>query len=129
LLPNDSPLITASAWFGWAAAETGVSEKNTSIDNYWFSVYTLFIHSKGANMKSTIQKWGNSLAIRIPKSFANEIDLSQGTEIDLILFDDKIQIEPIKKKKLSLEDLLSRVTADNIHKEIDTGVPVGKEVW
>jgi len=80
-------------------------------------------------MKSTIQKWGNSLAIRIPKSFANEIDLSQGTEIDLILFDDKIQIEPIKKKKLSLEDLLSRVTADNIHKEIDTGVPVGKEVW
>ena len=80
-------------------------------------------------MKSTIQKWGNSLAIRIPKSFANEIDLSQGTEIDLILFEDKIQIEPIKKKKLSLDDLLSRVTDDNIHKEIDTGVPVGKEVW
>lgn len=80
-------------------------------------------------MKSTIQKWGNSLAIRIPKSFANEIDLSQGTEIDLILFDNKIQIEPIKKKKLSLDDLLSRVTDDNIHKEIDTGLPVGKEVW
>jgi antitoxin MazE len=80
-------------------------------------------------MKSTIQKWGNSLAIRIPKSFANEIDLFQGTEIDLILFDGKIQIEPIKKKKLSLNDLLSKVTEDNIHKEIDTGVPVGKEVW
>ena len=80
-------------------------------------------------MKSTIQKWGNSLAIRIPKSFADEIHLSQGTEVDLILFDDKIQIEPIKKKKLSLNDLLSRVTDDNIHEEIDTGVPIGKEVW
>lgn len=80
-------------------------------------------------MKSTIQKWGNSLAIRIPKSFANEIHLSQGTEINLILFDDKIQIEPIKTKKLSLDDLLSRVTDDNIHEEIDTGLPIGKEVW
>ncbi len=79
-------------------------------------------------MKSTVQKWGNSLAIRIPKSFANEIDLSQGTEIDLVLFDDKIQIEPIKKK-LSLKDLLSKVTDDNIHNEIDTGAVVGKEVW
>ncbi len=78
-------------------------------------------------MKSTVQKWGNSLAIRIPKSFANEIDLSQGTEIDLVLFDNKIQIEPAKKK-MSLDDLLSKVTDDNIHKEIDTGAPVGKEV-
>ena len=80
-------------------------------------------------MKSTVQKWGNSLAIRIPKSFANEIDLNQGTEIDLVLFENKIQIEPTKKKKLSLNDLLSKVTDDNIHKEIDTGAPVGKEVW
>ena len=80
-------------------------------------------------MKSTIQKWGNSLAIRIPKSFANEIDLSQGTEIDLVLFENKSQIEPIKKKKISLDDLLSKVTEENIHKEIDTGAPVGKEIW
>ncbi len=80
-------------------------------------------------MKSTIQKWGNSLAIRIPKSFANEIDLSQGSEIDLVLFENKIQIEPIKKKKISLDDLLSKVTEENIHKEIETGPPVGKEIW
>ncbi len=79
-------------------------------------------------MKSKVQKWGNSLAIRIPKSFANEIDLFQGTEVDLVLFDNKIQIEPAKKK-MSLDDLLSKVTDDNIHKEIDTGLPIGKEVW
>jgi len=80
-------------------------------------------------MKSTVQKWGNSLAIRIPKSFANEINLSQGTQIDLLLLDDKIQIEPVKRKKLSLDDLLCEVTDNNIHKEIDTGTPVGKEAW
>lgn len=80
-------------------------------------------------MKSTVQKWGNSLAIRIPKSFANEINLSQGAEIDLVLFDNKIQIEPTKRKKLTLNDLLSKVTKENIHQEIDTGESVGKEIW
>jgi len=80
-------------------------------------------------MKSTIQKWGNSLAIRIPKSFASQIDLFHGTEIDLVLFENKIQIEPIKNKKISLDDLLDKVTKDNIHEEIDTGTSVGKEIW
>ncbi len=80
-------------------------------------------------MKSTVQKWGNSLAIRIPKSFATEIDLSQGAEIDIVLFENKIQIEPIKKKKFTLDELLSQVTEENIHKEVDTGTPVGKEIW
>ena len=80
-------------------------------------------------MKSTVQKWGNSLAIRIPKSFATEIDLSQGAEIDLVLFENKIQIEPIKKKKLTLDELLNQVTEENIHEEVDTGTPVGKEIW
>ncbi len=80
-------------------------------------------------MKSTVQKWGNSLAIRIPKSFATEIDLSQGVEIDLVLFENKIQIEPIKKNKFNLDELLSQVTEENIHGEVNTGVPVGKEIW
>ncbi|MBT4087424.1 MAG: AbrB/MazE/SpoVT family DNA-binding domain-containing protein [Deltaproteobacteria bacterium] len=80
-------------------------------------------------MKSTVQKWGNSLAIRIPKSFANELDLSQGTQIDLVVFDNKIQIEPVKNMQLSLDALLIEVTEDNIHSEIDTGTPVGKEIW
>lgn len=80
-------------------------------------------------MKSTVQKWGNSLAIRIPKSFATEIDLSQGAEIDLVLFENKIQIEPIKKNSLTLDELLSQVSEENIHNEVDTGDPVGKEIW
>jgi antitoxin MazE len=60
---------------------------------------------------------------------AAEIDLFQGAEIDLVLFENKIQIEPIKKKKITLGDLLSQVTEENIHKEVDTGTPVGMEIW
>ncbi len=80
-------------------------------------------------MKSTVQKWGNSLAIRVPKSFASEIDLYQGAEIDLVLLENKIQIKPIKKKKITLDDLLNQVTEENIHNEVDTGTPSGKEIW
>jgi antitoxin MazE len=81
-------------------------------------------------MKSTVQKWGNSLAIRIPKSLANGINLFQGVEVNLVLFENKIQIEPVKKKKLTLDDLLNQVTEENIHQEVDTGAPVGKEeIW
>ena len=80
-------------------------------------------------MKSSIQKWGNSLAIRIPKSFANEIHLAQGSEIDITLHGNKLQIEPIKEKKTTLKQLLGEITDDNIHDEIDTGDSVGKEVW
>jgi len=79
-------------------------------------------------MKTTIQKLGNSLAITIPESFASEINLSIGTEIYLLLIDNKIQIEPIKKKKLFLDDLLSKVTKENLHKEVDIGPPVGEEI-
>ena len=80
-------------------------------------------------MKSNIQKWGNSLAIRIPKSFAEEIHLAQGSQIDITLNKDKLQITPIKEKQYTLEQLLSEITEENLHKEIDTGSPIGKEVW
>lgn len=80
-------------------------------------------------MKSIVQKWGNSLAVRIPKSFADEIKLSQGSEIDLVLLKNKIQIEPIKEEKPSLDELVGKITKENIHKELDSGPPVGKEIW
>jgi len=79
-------------------------------------------------MEVTIQKWGNSLAIRIPGSFAKDIGLRQGTSIDLIKKTDKLVIVP-KKPGFKLKNLLSKITDDNIHKEEFTEGPVGKEVW
>jgi antitoxin MazE len=79
-------------------------------------------------MKIQIQKWGNSLAIRIPKSFAQETRIDQGTVVDLALEEGEIIIRPVVEPQYSLDELLSRVTKENIHSEVDTGPAQGKEL-
>ncbi len=78
-------------------------------------------------MKVQIQKWGNSLALRIPKSFAVETDISKGSTVELTLEDGQIQIKPIKDVD-SLEELLSGITKENLHCEIDFGEAKGGEL-
>lgn len=81
-------------------------------------------------METQIRKWGNSLGIRIPHVFAKESNIEDGTYVKLISDGKQIVIEPIKnKKKYSLNELLKSITKDNIHKEVKTGSPVGKEIW
>lgn len=80
-------------------------------------------------MKTRIQKWGNSLALRIPKSFATEIHLEQGTLVDISLHDGRLVVEPLPHSAITLEDLLKDVTAENLHDEVDTGPAMGREVW
>ena len=80
-------------------------------------------------MKTKIQKWGNSLALRIPKSFAQEVGLDSNSSVDVSLEEGKLIVVPEDKPKFSLEQLLQQITEDNLHKEIDTGHPVGKEIW
>ena len=80
-------------------------------------------------MKARIQKWGNSLALRIPKSFAAHSNIEQGSVVDLSLDNGRMIVEPAKEQAYSLEELLARVTKKNLHSEVDFGLPVGKEVW
>ena len=80
-------------------------------------------------MKTRIQKWGNSLALRIPKSFAAETHLEQGTLVELSLHDGRLIVEPLPQSSVTLTDLLKDVTAENLHDEVDTGPAVGREVW
>jgi antitoxin MazE len=80
-------------------------------------------------MKTKVQKWGNSLALRIPKSFAAETMLEPDTEVDLSLVKGKLVITPLIEHEYSLEQLLKGVTKENIHAEVDTGVSVGNEAW
>ena len=92
----------------------------------------MYIHCRyyrGDYMKTKIQKWGNSLALRIPKSFTTEIGLDSNSPVDVLLEEGKIVIVPETKSEFSLEQLLSGITEDNLHSEIDTGAPVGKEIW
>ena len=80
-------------------------------------------------MKTRIQKWGNSLALRIPKSFASEVGLQRETSVEVSLADGKLVITPVARPKLTLKQLLSKVTKENLHHEVDTGSAVGNEAW
>ncbi len=80
-------------------------------------------------MKTRVQKWGNSLALRIPKSFATEVGLQTDSSVDVSLVKGKLVIAPIVKRKLTLRALLAQVTDDNLHREVDTGSAIGNEAW
>jgi len=80
-------------------------------------------------MQTKIQKWGNSLALRIPKSFALNVNLKQNELVDISIDKGKIIITPIIQKEYSLEELLKGVSENNLHSEFDTGAPAGKEIW
>ena len=80
-------------------------------------------------MKVQIQKWGNSLALRIPKSFAVESNIEQGSTVEMSLESGKIIVFPVAEQEFSLDKLLAKVTAENLHGETDTGSSVGKEAW
>ncbi len=80
-------------------------------------------------MKSRIQRWGNSLALRIPKSFAMEAHLEQDSLVEVTLVDGKLVVVPIAEPELSLDRLLAGVTEQNLHREVETGPATGNEVW
>ena len=80
-------------------------------------------------MKTRVQKWGNSLALRIPKSFASEIGLKSDSSVDVSTEDGKLVIAPVAKPQLTLKQLLAKVTTENIHHEAETGPATGNEAW
>jgi antitoxin MazE len=80
-------------------------------------------------MLTKVQKWGNSLAIRIPKAFANDARIENDTIVEVSLVDGRIVIKPITVPRWTLEQLLAGVNRKNIHHEIDTGDVVGNEIW
>lgn len=80
-------------------------------------------------MKAKIQKWGNSLALRIPKPFANQAKICEGSNVDISIEKEKIIISSLKDSEYSLTELLSKINKNNIHDEISYGDPQGKEIW
>jgi antitoxin MazE len=78
-------------------------------------------------MKATIQKWGNSLGVRIPSMMAKDLMLENGSEVELIEEADKIIIQP--QRTLLLDALLDAINETNLHSEIDVNGPIGNEAW
>ena len=80
-------------------------------------------------MKTRIQKWGNSHAVRIPKPYVKEAGLEYGAGVDVSVEDGTIIITPRRESEYTLDELLEGVNRKNIHNETDTGGAVGREVW
>lgn len=80
-------------------------------------------------MLTKVQKWGNSLALRIPTAFAIDAQLEDDSLVEISLVKGKIIITPVPAPTWTLEELLAGITEDNLHHEVDTGGAVGKEVW
>ena len=76
-----------------------------------------------------ISKWGNSLGLRIPKSFAEEVKVGEGMEVELSIEKGTLTIRPLHPHTYSLKNLLKDVTEDNLHAEVDSGEAVGGEIW
>jgi antitoxin MazE len=79
-------------------------------------------------MKTHVRKWGNSLALRIPKSFAAEAGLADETPVELSVVKGKLVVQSLAPECPPLDELLRGVTDDNLHGEWDTGPAVGREV-
>lgn len=80
-------------------------------------------------MRTRVQKWGNSLALRIPKPLADQAHITQGSLVEIKVVDDVLRIELVAPEAYTLDALLEGVTEENIHEEIDMGEAQGKEVW
>ena len=78
-------------------------------------------------MEAMVQKWGNSLGIRIPNFFIQEFSLKNGSVVNINDNGNEIVIKPIKKSRLS--EMLDKISEQNLHQEIETTGPVGKEIW
>jgi len=80
-------------------------------------------------MVTKIQRWGNSLGLRIPKSFAVDAGVEEGSEVDISIEGDRLVIRAVRPARYELKELVSLIREDNIHEEIPTGRRVGREVW
>jgi antitoxin MazE len=77
---------------------------------------------------STVQKWGNSLAVRIPAVLAGQLDVKDGAQVELTVRNGELVVRPLKTEKLSLSDLLKNCKPSQLHGETDFGEDVGREV-
>jgi antitoxin MazE len=80
-------------------------------------------------MHVRVQKWGNSLAVRIPKPLAEDAQVKEGTVLNLAVSEGMVVATPVEQRKWSLKQLLAQVNKRNLHAEVKFGPSVGREIW
>lgn len=91
-------------------------------------IFFVYTREGWRKIRTKVQKWGNSLAIRIPKGFADQLGVEHDREVDLVLEGDRLIVK-LASERYSLSDLLAQVSEDNIPNEVSTGAPQGREAW
>ena len=79
-------------------------------------------------MATTVQKWGNSLGLRIPKSVAEQVSLTNGTEVEFDTSGGVLTVRPKRRRKYTLAKLLAQAKGPHPHRELDWDGPVGREL-
>jgi len=80
-------------------------------------------------MQTRIQRLGNSLGLRIPRSFAVEAQMEEGATVELAVENDRLLVRPHRVRKYALGALLRKVNPRKLHDEVSTGTAVGREAW
>ena len=80
-------------------------------------------------MEARLQKWGNSLGIRIPSSILKSLNIKPNEILNIEQEEEKIVISIPKKKKISLEESFKNYHGDNLAKDFSWDDPMGKEIW
>lgn len=80
-------------------------------------------------MITSIQKWGNSQGVRIPKMLLDAVKWSENEEVTITVYDGKLIIEKAKKERESIMELFENYEEEYTPEEVDWGKPEGKEVW
>ena len=99
-------------------------------------VYTLYLHKTSGENAAMIVKfcrWGNSLAVRIPRAVADALNVSDGRRVEIKVENGALVLRPLlkptRKPRYTLDELLSGMTKDNVPQEVDWGPPRGNEAW
>ena len=81
-------------------------------------------------MRAKVQKWGNSLGVRLPKKVAEEVHFREGSVVDLSVDDrGRVVLSAAKRPSYTLDELVDRITPRNRHACVEWGPPRGGEVW
>jgi antitoxin MazE len=107
------------------------SEKSHRIVNLFQTMYNQcrYDHTEAFIMKLTVKKWGNSLAIRIPKEIAALSSIHMDSSVEVEVAERMLILRPVEERTLTLQELLDKITPHNLHKEIYSGEPQGNEIW
>lgn len=80
-------------------------------------------------MKTRVRRWGNSLALRLPRHCTAEACVAEGAEVDVTVRCGEIVVAPVRRRTWTLEELVAGIKASNRHGEEDAGPSRGGEAW